>query len=337
MTLKAAILFICCIAPAIIFAQADTSESIRERYTDSIKHSTYPYIFPAWSKKIVKKGIDLPLPAGVMVNYFAASQAINISDLQVGFNDNPLAPLDFIKFGKVKADIQSISTRVDVWLLPFVNVYGMFGGTLANTNVNVVAPFNLSTSAKFNGTTAGVGIALGGAWHGIFGSGDYNDTWSSLNNIQGSVYTQTVDFRIGHPFVFRSRPDRNITVWAGGSGIYVGRTTEGTIQLSSLSTDATQAELQQIKDGTAAWYQTLTPAQQVVVKQIANALSDKISGLDIKDASISYSLIKRATSNWSMLAGGQFQLNKRWQFRTEAGFLGGRTSIMGSVNYRFGF
>jgi hypothetical protein len=337
MVSKPAVLVICLMIPVMVFAQADTSKTILEKYRDSIKHSTYPYTFPAWGEKIVKKGIDLPLPAGVMINYFAASQLINITDLQVGFNNGPMVPLDFIKFGTVKANIQSISSRFDVWLLPFVNVYGMFGATLANTSVSVVAPFNFSTSAKFNGTTAGFGVALAGAWHGIFGDGDYNNTWSSLDNIQGSVYTQTVDLRLGHPFIFASRPDRNITLWVGGSGIYIGRTTEGTIPLSSLSTDATQAELQQIKDGTAAWVQTLSPAQQVVVKQIANAFLDKISGLDIKDASISYSLIKRATSNWSMLAGGQFQLNRRWQFRSEAGFLGGRTSVLCSANYRFGF
>jgi hypothetical protein len=103
-----------------------------------------------------------------------------------------------------------------------------------------------------------------------------------------------------------------------------------------LGTDASQAELDKIKDNTALWYQTLTPAQQFVTTQIAAKLSDKIAGLDLKDASLSYSLIKRATSHWSMLTGVQFQLNHRWQARAEAGFLGGRSSFLGSVNYRFG-
>jgi hypothetical protein len=36
-----------------------------------------------------------------------------------------------------------------------------------------------------------------------------------------------------------------------------------------------------------------------------------------------------------MLIGGQFQLNKRWMLRSEAGFLGSRKSFLLSLNYRF--
>ena len=50
---------------------------------------------------------------------------------------------------------------------------------------------------------------------------------------------------------------------------------------------------------------------------------------------ISYSLIKKPTSNWNMCVGTQFQASHRWQFRTEFGFLGGRESILISGNYRF--
>jgi hypothetical protein len=36
-----------------------------------------------------------------------------------------------------------------------------------------------------------------------------------------------------------------------------------------------------------------------------------------------------------MVIGGQFQLNKRWIFRTEGGIVGDRKSFLLSVNYRF--
>lgn len=334
---KIILLSICCMIPVIVFAQTGQEKSIKERYVDSIKSSNYPYIFPAWAKKITKKGIDMPLPAGVMANYYAGSQTMTISDLQVGFNNNPQVPLDFIKFGDIKANFQSINTRVDLWVLPFVNLYGIFGETYANTEVNIAEPFTFSTTAKFKGPTAGAGMSVGGAVRGIFGIGNYNVTWTSLDKISGTIFTQNMGFRAGHAIPFRSRPDRNFTLWIGATGVYVNRTTEGTIKFSDLTTDASRAELDKIKDMTADWYQTLTPAQKVVTKQIAEKLSDKIDGLDLKDASLTYSLIKRATSNWSMLAGAQFQLNHHWQARVETGFLGGRSSFLGSVNYRFGF
>jgi len=332
------LLSICLMLPAFAIAQTDgeLKLSIKEKYIDSIKHSTYPYTFPAWGQKIAKKGIDIPLPAGVMVNYFAGSQQINISDLKVGFNGGDQVPLDFIKFGEVKASFQSVSTRVDLWVLPFVNLYGIFGESHATTSVNIAEPFSFSSTAKFNGPTAGLGISVGGAVRGIFGIGDYNNTWTSFENIQGAIYTQSVSFRLGHAISFKSHPEENVTLWVGTSGIFINRTTEGTISLADLNPTISQETLDEIKNETAAWFQTLTPAQKIITKQIAQAISDKIAGLDVKDATISYSLNKRATHHFSMLGGGQYQLNKRWQFRGEAGFLGGRTSGLASVNYRFG-
>ena len=332
------LLSICLMLPAFAIAQTDgeLKLSIKEKYIDSIKHSTYPYTFPAWGQKIAKKGIDIPLPAGVMVNYFAGSQQINISDLKVGFNGCDQVPLDFIKFGEVKASFQSVSTRVDLWVLPFVNLYGIFGESHATTSVNIAEPFSFSSTAKFNGPTAGLGISVGGAVRGIFGIGDYNNTWTSFENIQGAIYTQSVSFRLGHAISFKSHPEENVTLWVGTSGIFINRTTEGTISLADLNPTISQETLDEIKNETAAWFQTLTPAQKIITKQIAQAISDKIAGLDVKDATISYSLNKRATHHFSMLGGGQYQLNKRWQFRGEAGFLGGRTSGLASVNYRFG-
>jgi hypothetical protein len=330
------IVSICLLIPVCVLAQTEQGLSIKERYVDSIKRSTYPYTFPAWGQKIAKKGIALPLPAGVMANYFAGSQQINISDLQVGFNGGPLVPLDFIKFGQVKANFQSVSTRVDLWVLPFVNVYGIFGETFASTNVNISAPFTFSSEAKFKGPTTGVGISVGGAVRGMFFIADYNNTWSFLDKIEGAVYTQSVSPRLGRAFSFKDHPYRNVTFWVGASGIFINRTTQGTINLSDLNPSISQQTLDDIKNETAAWFQTLTPAQKIVTKQIAQAISDKFAGLDVKDATISYSLIKRATSHFSMLTGGQFQLNPRWQFRSEVGYLGGRSSFLGSVNYRFG-
>ncbi len=336
MTVKTLILMISMMIPTALLAQSRSDSTVRQKYVDSIKHSTYPYTFPAWGQRVAKKGIDMPLPAGVMVNYFKGSQLINISDLQVGFNNGPLVPLNFIKFGEVKANFQSISTRVDLWALPFFNVYGIVGQSFASTNVNITSPINFSSTAKFKGPTTGLGVSVGGAMYGIFGVIDANQTWTFLDKIDGAIHTNSYSGRFGHAINFKSHPDRNVTFWVGVSGIFIGRTTTGTIQFSDLNTNAAKPDLQAIKDETAAWYQTLTPAQKIVTKQIAEKLLDKINGLDLQNASISYSLKKRATSNWSMLTGGQFQLNHHWQFRGEGGYLGGRKSVLISFNYRFG-
>src|ERR1700748_1256049 len=176
------------------------TETMKEKYIDSIKNSTWPYILPVWGKRIVKRGVDLQYPFGVMVNYFAASQKVNISDLEVGINNSAMVPLNFVKFGEVKADVQTLNTRIDVWTIPFLDFYGIVGKTWASTNVNVVQPFDLSTTAKFNGNVLGAGVTFGGAYHRVFATVDYNNTWASFSEIDGAVHSQMLAPRIGVTF-----------------------------------------------------------------------------------------------------------------------------------------
>ena len=51
---------------------------------------------------------------------------------------------------------------------------------------------------------------------------------------------------------------------------------------------------------------------------------------------VNYRLDKKVADPWNMVIGGQYQFNKRFALRAEAGFIG-RISGMLSLNYRFGF
>ena len=50
---------------------------------------------------------------------------------------------------------------------------------------------------------------------------------------------------------------------------------------------------------------------------------------------IRYGMDKQVEQQWNGTIGGQFQLNKRWMFRSEAGLIGNRKSFLVSINYRF--
>ncbi|QEE49024.1 hypothetical protein FUA48_05350 [Flavobacterium alkalisoli] len=310
------------------------AQDLRQAYRDSIANSQWPYQLPAWGQRITKRGIDLPYPAGIMINYVNASQKINISDLQVGINDLDPVPLDFVKFGEVNAKVQSINTRIDVWALPFVNLYGIFGKTWANTSVEVVYPVNFKSEVDFNGSIMGAGLTLGGGYKHVFGTIDYNHTWSRFDEIKGAIHSQMVTPRFGYIFQSKRHPERNLGLWIGTQGLFINRTTEGSINLGDLNVGVNPIDLD--IEGTD-WYQNLGPAQKLVVKQIADKVKDKLENIDVSDTTLKYSLKKEAVSHWSMCFGGQYQLNHNLQFRFETGFLGGRSSILVSTNYRFGF
>lgn len=50
---------------------------------------------------------------------------------------------------------------------------------------------------------------------------------------------------------------------------------------------------------------------------------------------IRYGIDKGLKQEWNGLIGAQFQWNKNWIFRTEAGVIGDRKSLLVSLNYRF--
>ncbi|NIG54929.1 hypothetical protein [Chitinophaga sp. Cy-1792] len=320
-----------------VFGQAGAGMKIGQgnaAYKDSLRKEGYPYHFPIWGKKATEKGINLQYPVGAMLNVNTLSQLVNISDLQVGFNDHEPVPMDFIQFGKVKANMQTATARVDLWLLPFIDLYAIGGYVQAKTDVNIVAPFNFSSSTKFKGSTFGLGTTLAGGYHGLITITDINHTWTNLDKLDQSVKAWMVTPRLGYNFIFRKDPNRSLALWIGATGFFVNRNTVGSISLDDLNPHMDKDMAEKIVAETEQWYQSLTKPQQVVVKNIAQGILNRINGLP-DDITIHYSLKKRPTSEWSMLAGGQFQFTKRWQVRTEVGFLGGRSSVLLSGNYRW--
>ena len=320
-----------------LFGQAGTDSKYGPKYAayiDSIKNSEYTWKLPIWGKKVSKRGIDLPYNAGIMLNTYIGSQKILISDLKVGVNGKDPVPLDFIKFGEVKAKIQNITVRPDIWLLPFLGVYAIAGGTFAQTNVKVTAPFNFTTEAEFTGKTFGLGTTLAGGYHDMILIVDLNHTWTTMENISGTIQSTMLDSRVGMNFLL-NKPATSAAFWIGGMGIFINRTTEGTIDLSDLTSNSSRPELDGIVNETTVWYQQLAAPQKEVVKYLAQKTIDKRSGVDVEGTTISYFLIKKPTSNWSMVVGGQYQFSHRRQVRTELGFLGGRESVLLSANYRF--
>lgn len=305
-----------------------------KHYHDSIRRAGYPYRFPILGSKMVAKGFSVQYPVGAMLNFTNGSQKVNITDLKVGFNNVAPVPLDFIKFGEVKATMQSVTSRLDLWVLPFVDIYGIVGLVQAKTNVNIVSPFQFSSEADFKGYTMGLGTTLAGGYHGIITISDINYTWSHLNKLDDVVKSLMITPRVGYNFTFKEKPYKSVALWVGATGFFVNQGTSGSIDLSDLGPNMSKDQAEKIIAETEQWYQDLTKPQQVVVKRITQAILNKINNLP-DDITVNYSLKKRPVSNWSMLVGGQFQFNKRWQVRTEVGFLGGRSSVLLSGNYRW--
>ncbi|WP_163397599.1 hypothetical protein [Flavobacterium fluviatile] len=340
-----------------------------EEIIDSLKIEKYPYALPIWGEKVAQKGYKLPYSAGVSVNYFWQESEIVINDLEVGFNNGPKYNLDeIVRFDKSTVEAGALTIRPDIWLLPFLNIYGIFGKANTGTKINagIYVPdadnnwsqiVSFGTKASFEATTFGLGmtptIGIGGGWFAL----DMNMAWTDISSLDKPAFSYVFGPRLGKTFKLRN-PERNITGWVGGFRVHISGDTNGNLPLSDLFDLSTAQEkvdsgFEKIAENQTKvdnWWEGLTPAEQkkpgnVAKHNTANRALESagniLASLDgalstAESSSIQYSLQKRPKDMWNFIVGSQFQYNKHLMFRAECGFLGSRTQVLGSLQYRFG-
>jgi hypothetical protein len=310
-----------------------------QSYTDSIKNHDYNYIFPIFGQKTYRKGFDIPYPAGIMINYMWIKQSIVIDNMQLGIKtdekDIALTPVDFIGFGDNTNTSYTVNVRPDLWIFPFLNVYGIFGYGKSNTEVNLVAPIALKSVVEQGITTYGFGVmgafGIGPVWMSV----DANFTWNKPDLLEKSVPVNVLGVRVGHTFTFKKRPDRNFAIWIGAMRVSMGAETLGEIKLADALSPETWDRRDEIVQEYHEWYDNLSLLKQKSVDE--TAVPEIIDRLDNADGSsiIRYGMDKQVKEMWNGLVGAQFQLNKHWMIRSEVGLIGDRKSFLCSVNYRF--
>jgi hypothetical protein len=312
----------------------------KQAYTDSIKQVNYPYLFPIWGQKAYKRGFDLPFPIGIMGNYIWLDQGIVIDNMQLGLEtdnvDIPLTNVDeFIKFGENTNTSYSINFRPDIWVFPFLNVYGIFGKGSSKTSIEVVEPVNISSTVTQDIRTAGFGMMAAMGIGPVWTSVDANWTWNKPALLDKPVLVRGLGIRLGKTFTFNAHPDRNVAFWLGGMRIKMESSTVGQIRLGDALPPEEWDRRDEIVDRYYNWYDGLPDGAQERVDN--TALPDIIESIEQADgdAIIRYGMDKQVKEEWSGVIGGQFQWNKRWMLRTEWGIIGDRKSALASVNYRF--
>jgi len=314
-------------------------KSKHETYTDSLKQVEYDYIFPILGQGAYKKGFDIPYPAGLMANFMWLQQNLVFDNMQLGVKtdnvDIPLTPVDFIEFGENINTSYAYNVRPDLWVLPFLNVYGIFGGGQSNTEVNIIAPISLLSIVDQDIRTAGVGIMGAGGIGPIWFSVDANWTWSKPELLDKPVQVNVLGIRFGHTFTFKDKPERNIALWAGAMSMKMSSETSGEIKLIEALPPEAWERKDEIVTDYYDWYENeATPPQKIIADQVLTPIVERIDAAD-GDSIIRYAMDKQVEQQWNGTIGGQYQFNKRWMLRTEAGLIGNRKSFLVSINYRF--
>lgn len=353
-------------------AQVFTNKEVGKKNAvliDSLKKSDYPYSLPIWGEKATKAGYALPYSAGLSVQYFSQKSDLIIDNLKVGFNNGPMYDLDgLVRFDKAVATASALTVRPDIWLFPFLNIYAILGKSQASTDVGfgLWIPDSSGTdklvlssgsTVEFKASTFGLGftptIGVGGGFLAL----DMNVAWTDVPQLNKPAFSFVFGPRLGKNFKLK-KPEQNIAIWAGGFRVHINSGTEGSINLEDvlpLDELGTKVDEGIIRVGNAQeqvdiWWAGLSPIEQnnpvnkakynsanaaldragEILYSADNALNDGVS------STVQYSMDKRPKDKWNFIVGTQFQLNKHFMIRAEAGFLGSRTQVLAGLQYRFG-
>lgn len=355
-----------------LYSQVYTNKVVGEKneeYIDSLKSTPYPYALPIWGEKAAALGYDLPYSAGLSVNFLTQESDLIIDNLEVGFNGGPKYNIDeIIRFDDAIARASALNVRPDIWLLPFLNVYGILGAAKTSTEINAalwlpdstgvwkeIVPF--STKADFNASLMGIGmtptLGVGGGWLAL----DMNFAWSDVDALDKPVKTFVFGPRFGKTFKFK-KPQSQIAIWAGGFRVKFSSETTGSLPLADLfpgadiqgKVDGAIIKVEDTQYAVDEWWNNLSSAEQAnpvnkaryetanraltKAGNILNAADEALN--DEQQATVDYSLDKRLKDAWNFIVGAQYQLNKHWMIRAELGFLGSREQFLTSLQYRFG-
>jgi hypothetical protein len=147
---------------------------------------SWPYALPFMADAAIKRGYELPLPRGVSAVYYYVERDIEITDVRVGTNGAPLQSVsDFVNLGS-KSHVSVALARLDAWLLPFLNVYGLLGYVSNNTTTRgavtiptlgprpAVRSFDVSFKTDLSGFVGGAGLTAVGGYRDFFLLADVN-------------------------------------------------------------------------------------------------------------------------------------------------------------------
>jgi len=321
------------------FSVSSQVSRLNKEERDSLKAIRYPYKLPIYGQRVRDKGIDFPLPLGLSVNYIHQKTEINLEDPFIALGDSEFVSIDFVDFETVVNYTDVINFRVDTWLFPFLNVYGIYANSKTDSFVKLRFPINLDIKRTPTADTYGFGTILAYGMGDYFAAGNLNYSWSNTSALDDPVMGRIISLRIGKSFEL-GKKNRTINASIGIQNQKITRDSSGELSIGEIFALLDQEALNDLKNQISSnldnWYDELSIPQKVIVDQLVGVLDDYLEGRDVGDTPLRYRFNKDPLGEWSAQLGVQYNHNKHYWFRLEGGIGRGRRQVMLSINYRFG-
>lgn len=205
--------------------------------------------------------------------------------------------------------------KLDSWVFPFMNVYGLYGYTkgtsktvLNDVSIDFGFPVSLAKDEMFEldfkGKTYGAGFTLAGGYNQFFGTFDLNYTKTDLDILDGDIKALVISPRVGYEFVFSplvsGQGNTKLQVWTG------------------------------------AMYQDITQRFRGDVNKLnlPGKLNDFLSGDLDGIGNIKFDVEQHLAHKWNQTVGARLEVTRNFNVITELGF-NNRNSFFVSGEFRF--
>jgi hypothetical protein len=172
-------------------------------------------VVPLWGTTLRERGTNLPLPFGLGMTYTYVNQHTAVSHVKVKERQ-----LD-LNIPSAKTASHTVVLRADMWLLPFVDVYGMFGYTNGQTEprLKLADGTTRGRTVSYSRAMYGGGATVAGGYKAGFLTLDANYTTGAVQTDNGQIgnheiYSFTFTPRAG--LMFSSGAWGEGSAWVGG-------------------------------------------------------------------------------------------------------------------------
>jgi hypothetical protein len=300
--------------------QNDNSSTINSP-PEKLKAPESSSVLPLYGDEARALGYDLPEPFGVSINYMNMRQDITVDNIAFSgltFNHLPLDNLFKITVGNTRESSKTETIRLDAWILPFMNVYGLAGHTeghsvsdvgvgllLGDSEIKLDSLQNLKFRLDFKGTTYGAGTTLVGGFGNWFALLDTNYTQTRFDILDGSIDAFTFTPRIGYRFTTPAMdilhlPAGKVNLWVGSMYQDVQQEFKGSLSDLSMPSEDMQ----------------------------------RLVGIANRNGNGRFDVKQHLKSPWNMLVGAQYGITRNFNITTEFGFAE-RNSFFVAGEYRF--
>lgn len=275
-------------------------------------------VLPIWGDEARARGYDIPEPFGIGYNYMNLRQDIIVD--KIGFNAEKAVGQQIlskllIDVGHTRSSNESHMLKLDTWVFPFMNVYGVYGKTkgsstaqLKSVGFDVDAPLveNVPFDLNYEGKTYGAGFTLAGGYNQFFGTFDLNYTKTNLDILDGDIKALVITPRVGYEFIFSplisGQGNTKLQVWTGAMYQDITQRFKGDVSKLNLP-----GELDELMN---------------------NPLTGLIAG------NIKFDVEQHLAHKWSNIIGARLEVTRNFNITTEFGF-NNRNSFLVSGEFRF--